>query len=138
MFHSLFHSWQCYFLQSMQVMPEARDRIPCEAGVPVEMSHTAVSTTEHYFTHSVMCLIVECTRRQRKGNQKKQIQIFEGRHGFKWIKRSVPLQYYTINKKNYYYYFIYHSVRMDKIISNIMFLNTLLKLCPYDYCWNRS
>ena len=34
-------------------------------------SQTAVSTTERYFTLSVVCLIVECTRRQRKGNSKK-------------------------------------------------------------------
>ena len=29
---------------------------------------TAVSTTERYFTLSVVCLIVECTRRQHKGD----------------------------------------------------------------------
>ena len=34
-------------------------------------SQTAVSTTERYFTLSVVCLIVECTSRQRKGNSKK-------------------------------------------------------------------
>ena len=31
-------------------------------------SQTAVSTTERYFTHSAVCLIVECARRHRKGN----------------------------------------------------------------------
>ena len=32
---------------------------------------TAVSTTERYFTLSVVCLMVECIRRQRKFNKKK-------------------------------------------------------------------
>ena len=31
-------------------------------------SQTALLTTERYFTLSVVCLIVECTWRQRKGN----------------------------------------------------------------------
>ena len=31
-------------------------------------SQTAVSITERHFTLSVVCLIVECTWRQRKGN----------------------------------------------------------------------
>ena len=34
-------------------------------------SQSAVSTTERYFTLSVVCLIVECTKRQHKGNSKK-------------------------------------------------------------------
>ena len=33
---------------------------------------TAVSTTERYFTLSVVYLIVECTRRQRTGNSRKK------------------------------------------------------------------
>ena len=31
----------------------------------------AVSTTERHFTLSVVCLIVECTKKRRKGNSKK-------------------------------------------------------------------
>ena len=50
---------------------------PCEAAVPVlKKSQTAVSPTERYFTLSVVCHIVECTRRQRKGNKKKHSDRF--------------------------------------------------------------
>ena len=52
-------------------------------------SWTTVSTTERYFTACVVCLIVECSRRQRKGNEKK-IKIIIGRLGGKWIERYVP------------------------------------------------
>ena len=56
---------------SIQVMLEIWVRIPCEAGVQFKKSQTAVSTTERYFTLSLLCLIVECTRRERKGKSKK-------------------------------------------------------------------
>ena len=63
-------------------------------------SQPAVSTTESYFTLSVVCLIVEYTGRQRKGNSKqKNIQIVVGRLGWKWIKRSV-LQLLLLNQKD--------------------------------------
>ena len=41
-------------------------------------------------TLSVVCLLVECTRRQRKGNAK-NIQRVVGWRGWKWIERSVVL-----------------------------------------------
>ena len=34
----------------------------------VKKSRTTVSTPERYFTLSVVCLVVECATRQRKGN----------------------------------------------------------------------
>ena len=45
---------------------------PAGSGRPsLKKSQTAVLTTERHFTLLVVCLIVECTRRQRKGNSKK-------------------------------------------------------------------
>ena len=61
-------------------------------------SLTPVSTTERYFTLSVVCLIVECARRQRKGNSKRNIQIVGGLLGWKWIERAV-LQLLHIQKE---------------------------------------
>ena len=53
-------------------------------------SHTAASRTVRYFTFSVVCPIVDCTRRQRTENSKKKnIQIVVGRLGWKWIEKSV-------------------------------------------------
>ena len=51
--------------------------------VDMKKSQTAVSTTEHYFPLSVVCLIVECILQQ------KNIQIVVGQLGWKWIKMSV-------------------------------------------------
>ena len=47
-----------------------------------------MSTTEHHFTLSVVCLIVECTKDSVRVT-KKNIQIVVGRLGWKWIERSV-------------------------------------------------
>ena len=62
------------------------------------------STSERYFTLSV-CHIVECTRRQRKGNSK-NMQMVVGRRSCKWIERSV-LQLLLLEKK--YNYLLVHS-----------------------------
>ena len=51
-----------------------------------------MSTTERYYTLSTVCLIVECIKRQRKGNKKKNnIQIVVCRIDRKRIERSVLL-----------------------------------------------
>ena len=47
---------------------QARDLGSNPAWRPSLKSQTAVLTTERYFTFSMVCLIVECTRRQHKGN----------------------------------------------------------------------
>ena len=52
----------------MQVMLETRVRIACDAVVQFKKSQTALSTTERYFTVSEVCLIVQCSRRNRNGN----------------------------------------------------------------------
>ena len=70
----------------MQVMLGTWVRIPCEVASQFKKSQTAVSTTERYLTLYVVCLILVCTRIQRKGNSKKNIQIVAGRLiGWKWI-----------------------------------------------------
>ena len=78
-------------------MLEIRVRIPCEACVPVQKFQTSVSTTECYFTLSVVCLIVECSRRQRKGNSK-NIEIVVGRLGWNGSK-GLSYNYYFLSKK---------------------------------------
>ena len=84
-------------------MLETRVWITCEAASQFKKPQTAVSTTERYFPLSVVCLIVECTWRQRKGNYKKNIQIVVGCLGWKWIE-GLSYNYYFLNKKNYYYF----------------------------------
>ena len=59
---------------------------------------TAVSTTEHYFTLSVICLIVECSRRQHKSNSN-NIQIVVGWLGWNGSKR-LSYNYYFLNKSS--------------------------------------
>ena len=87
-------------------MLETWVQIPCEAGVKVlKKSQTAVSTTERYFTISVVCHIVECTRRQRKGN-KKNIPIVLGRLARKWNEMSV-LHLLLLKQKEVEQLFIY-------------------------------
>ena len=49
--------------------PEFESRV--KRASHIKKSQTAMSTTERYFTLSVVSLEVECTRRQRKGNSKK-------------------------------------------------------------------
>ena len=46
-----------------------------------------MSTTDRHFTLSVVSLIVECTKDSVRVT-KKNIQIFVGRLGWKWIERS--------------------------------------------------
>ena len=60
-------------------------------------SQTAESTTERYFTLSVICLIVEYTKDSARVT-KKNIQIVVGRLGWKWIDRSV-LQLLLLKQK---------------------------------------
>ena len=71
-------------------------RIPCEAASQFKKSQTGVSTTERYFTLSVVCLILDYTRRQHRVT--KNIQIVVGRLGYKWIERSVLLLLLFIQK----------------------------------------
>ena len=61
-------------------------------------SQTVVSTTERYFTLSVVCLMVECTKDSVRVT-KRNIQIVVGRLGFKWIERSILYNYDILNKK---------------------------------------
>ena len=64
-------------LWSMQVMLETWVRIPCETGSQFKKSQTAMSSTEPYFSLSVVCILVECTKDSVRG-LKKNIQ--------KWIE----------------------------------------------------
>ena len=54
--------WSCY-------RPGFESRV--KRASQFKTSQTAESNTERYFTLSVVCLIVESTRRHRKGNSKK-------------------------------------------------------------------
>ena len=94
--------WWCKWyrsgLWSVQVMQRPGFESHVKWASQFIKSQTAVSTTEHYFLRSVVCLIVECTWRQRKGNWKKNFQIVVGWLGWKWIERSV-LQLLLLTQK---------------------------------------
>ena len=65
-----------------------------ELSIPAKKSLTTVSMTRRYFTLSTMvCVLVECTRRHRKGNYIKHSEV-GGRLGWKWIKISDLRGYY--------------------------------------------
>ena len=88
-----------------------------------------VSATESYFTLSVVCLVVECTKRQRKGDEKKNIQIVIGQLGWKWIERSV-LQIQLLTQKEvelllvtYYKIWKYNSSLKENDMEYWAFIN---------------
>ena len=74
-------------------------------------SQTAVSTTERYFTLSVVCLRLECTRRQRKGNSKKYSDSCRTAW-LKWIETSV-LQLLLIQREAEGLFIIIEKERED-------------------------
>ena len=104
-------------------------------------SQTSVSTNERYMTLSVVCLIVECTRRQLKGNSIKHSDSCR-RLGWKWIEGSVQ-QLFLPKLKNYNYYWTIlllftrynkcHTINcltiiVDTIITAIQLIASLLLL----------
>ena len=74
-------------------------------------SQTAVLSHWRYFTLSVVCLLVECTRRQHKGNSKKKHLIIVGRLGWKWIERSV-LQLLLLKQKEVELLGLHHVIEL--------------------------
>ena len=72
-----------------------------------DCNKTAVSTTERYFTLSVVCLIVECTKDSVRVI-KKIIQIVVGRLGWKWTERSV-LQLLLLKQKEVELLLLYYK-----------------------------
>ena len=70
--------------------------------------HNAGSTTERYFTLSVVCLLVKCTRRQHIGNPQKNIKIVVFRLGWKRIERSI-LQLVLLKQKEVELLFVRHG-----------------------------
>ena len=85
-------------------MIETWVQIQCEMASQFKKSQTAVSTTERYFTLSVVYLIVECTARQHKIQKNSQVVV--GWLGCKWSKRSV-LQLLSKTKRSRTIIFIY-------------------------------
>ena len=82
--------WRCSDLWSMQVVLEPGFESRVKWASWFKKSQTAVSTTERYFTLSVVCHIVECTKMGfQLGVTKNNIQIVVVRFGWKCDKRSV-------------------------------------------------
>ena len=69
-----------------------------------------MSTTECCFILSVVCLLVECTRKRHKGYLK-NIQIVVDRLGWKWIARSVSQLLNLIQKEVEHHY--YNALRLQ-------------------------
>ena len=89
-------------------------------------SQTAVSTTEHHFTLSVVCLIVECTKDSVRVT-KKSIQIVVGRLGWKWIGRSVLQLLLLKHKEVEILFYLFHVLFIWCCVRNnflrIIFIN---------------
>ena len=72
-----------------------------------------MSTTDRYLTLSVFCLLVECTRRQRKGNSKKKHSDSCRPVWLEMGRKVCPIQLLLLEQKEvellyiYYYYIIF-------------------------------